>query len=471
MVLLGCAVASPVWADTTRLDTIRLLRARNFVQLDDVVERAQAAADRDPTLEPPLVRILSAFETSDDSVTALVEEWVAARPSSSAARLARAEHHIALAWSSRGTASGDETSTTQFTDMQTRLQQVVRDVEANLKRHQLSGAPLAQLLTVAQALGGADACLRVWEEFRREASASFMLWNRLAHCLRPRWGGSYAALEELAGRATRHERANPNLRGLVGMVPFDQGTLAHERDRATAIRHYTWAIALGDRGVYRHWRARAYLAQRRFQEALVDIERALELVPEDADSLVIRAWIARDMGRTADASADVRLVAELDPSNDLLAQLRDAELDTAIPTARRLVNERAFAEAIDRLSAAIAMVGEDPEALFWRGRAKSTAGDAAAALPDLERALALDPRYFEALQGIDHILVARGQYQKAAQHWTDYLKLEPTNGKALLARAKAYIGRGDLEPGLADARAACRAGVSEGCVLEAEVKR
>jgi hypothetical protein len=45
------------------------------------------------------------------------------------------------------------------------------------------------------------------------------------------------------------------------------------------------------------------------------------------------------------------------------------------------------------------------------------------------------------------------------QHWTAYLALEPGNAKALLARARAYIGRGEVKPGAADAPAACTAGV------------
>src|SRR5689334_20766598 len=51
--------------NTSRQDTLRLLRARKFDQLDEIVRSAQAATERDIRHEAGLVRILHAFDTTD----------------------------------------------------------------------------------------------------------------------------------------------------------------------------------------------------------------------------------------------------------------------------------------------------------------------------------------------------------------------------------------------------------------------
>ena len=84
------------------------------------------------------------------------------------------------------------------------------------------------------------------------------------------------------------------------------------------------------------WRALGSTSTgRRFGEALADIERALADAPEDTEALMLRAWTMNGMGRPGEAAADVRLVAELDPYDEMLAEFREEEVDRAVATARR----------------------------------------------------------------------------------------------------------------------------------------
>lgn len=61
-------------------------------------------------------------------------------------------------------------------------------------------------------------------------------------------------------------------------------------------------------------RARALFALKRDQDALADVNRAIEVIDgEDADFLFLRALVKRQLGDEAGAAADARRAAELEP--------------------------------------------------------------------------------------------------------------------------------------------------------------
>lgn len=61
-------------------------------------------------------------------------------------------------------------------------------------------------------------------------------------------------------------------------------------------------------------RGLAYSEMERYEEALADLSRAIELDPNDADSFAERGMTYRAMGRCDEALADFTHVIELDPS-------------------------------------------------------------------------------------------------------------------------------------------------------------
>ena len=80
--------------------------------------------------------------------------------------------------------------------------------------------------------------------------------------------------------------------------------------------------------------AMARRQERNFPAALAAINRAIELDPNSAESLVLRATIARPAGQPGDALADLTRALELKPPNSsdvyiLRAELRQSQGDTA----------------------------------------------------------------------------------------------------------------------------------------------
>ena len=457
---------SPAATTTIRLDVVRMLRARDFDRLDRTITTLQAATERDMRSETTLSRAMSAFDTPDPTITPLVDAWVKERPGSYAALLARAEHYETLAWRARGDTWDDRTSTEQREAFTHHLGRTVLDAEAALRINARLTPAIAQLIGAAKATRGAKECVLTFERFHEQMGASLLARWSLALCLRPGWGGSYQALEAVAEEADAFKKEHPRLTLLGGVVAWDRaGVAADDDDSAKAIRLYTEAISHGEHAMYLIGRGRVQLDSRRYGDALADFERALVVYPEHSEALMLRAWTLAEMGRSADAAAGVRLMTELDPLNGILEEFREREVDRAVTTARRRNTEGNAEAAILRLNDGIALVGDHPEMLYWRGRAKLEFKDKAGALADLQRAVVLDPRHFDALLGVDFLLIERGQYLDAVRLWDGYLALEPSNGKALLARAKAHVGRGDVTPGKADAAAACAAGQQEGCQL------
>src|SRR5688572_21321767 len=75
-------VTAPAVAGISRLEMVRLLRARDFERLDRAITSLQEAVERDIRQERALNRAMNAFSTPDPALTPLFEAWVKARPSS-----------------------------------------------------------------------------------------------------------------------------------------------------------------------------------------------------------------------------------------------------------------------------------------------------------------------------------------------------------------------------------------------------
>jgi len=65
-----------------------------------------------------------------------------------------------------------------------------------------------------------------------------------------------------------------------------------------------WAIAS---------RGQAYLTLKRYDQALADLNRAIELDPDDAEAIGSRGQACRLLGREEEALADFARATELDP--------------------------------------------------------------------------------------------------------------------------------------------------------------
>jgi tetratricopeptide (TPR) repeat protein len=254
---------------------------------------------------------------------------------------------------------------------------------------------------------------------------------------------------------------NPALPALHGFPAWDRGRIARG---AAALQQFDEALAAGEHWFFYRDRARELLRQNRDEDALADADRALALAPDEPSTLVLRIRALARLGRTAEAVPHVQLLNETDPGNRDLTVFQQSALQVALDDGHQLLERDTNASgAIRQFTMAIDVTGGNAEVFYWRGRAYLQSGDHDRALADFEEAIRQDPRDFESYRNIDYVLATRRDWDGVIRHWTQYLALVPTDGRAYFERGGAANHKGDRPAALEDARKACEWGIREAC--------
>ncbi len=456
--------ADPAASRASRLEIVRLLRARNFVALTRAIETRQAQVERDIRQEAELATVVLSFDIADATATPLIDEWVAATPGSFAPRLGRAVHRVALAGASRGTRWASETSEEQFAGMETHLRGAVEDAQAVVAINPRVGEAYGVQIRAAMATGDQDDCAKAAGTGLLKLPASMRIRTALAICYLPRWGGSYRLIEELARESDRYLTQNPSLAALHGFVAWDQGNLA-QNGSAEELERYNAAILAGENVLFYRDRARAQINRQHYVEALEDTTRALALRPEEPEVVMLRAQALCGLRRIEEAVAAVRLVEEIDAASSDLARFRVRELKQAAAEGYRLYSDGDERGAIARLTRGIELTGGNAEVHYWRGRTYLKLNDAERALADFEAAIRLDARHFESYRNVDYLLSLHRDWKGIVARWDKYIQVEPADGRGYLERGGARHHMGDETGALEDLTKACALGNKEGCNL------
>ncbi|HEV8630012.1 MAG TPA: tetratricopeptide repeat protein [Thermoanaerobaculia bacterium] len=341
----------PAYVPTVgRLELVRLLRRRDFDALERRLGELQEAFERDVEREADMAVAVRAFRTADPALEPILAAWLTARPRSAFAHLGRAKYFARVGWERRGGRWARDTSEQQFRAMAASHALAASEARAALALEPRLLEAHEVLLEVANAEGATARCGELTRDALRVAPASFRIRAAHAGCLLPRWGGSEAALRELAAGATPYLDANPRLAALAGFVDWDRGTLARSRkDYGEAVAHFDKALAAGEHWEFLEDRGWARYRLEAYEPALADFTRALELVPQEPEVLVDRGWALVKLGRLDDAVADYRLALEVDPSESRLEGLRRRLVHDLVQAARAAwYSDRAGASALLR---------------------------------------------------------------------------------------------------------------------------
>jgi tetratricopeptide (TPR) repeat protein len=211
------------------------------------------------------------------------------------------------------------------------------------------------------------------------------------------------------------------------------GENALQPDDAEALR--THAAALLDRG--------------QLQEALVSLNRLLEVQPRDVQVLMATANALCALGRAREAVALYQRVLEIEPRlpsarNNLGNALQElGDCAQAVDCYRlALASEPDDAEIHCNLSNALRQLGELDEAIACSQRAVALApelsiahnnlgmalaaqGSAAEAAPSFRQAVKLNPRFVEALNNLGKALRDLGEHREALAHCRRAVELQP----------------------------------------------
>ena len=280
-----------------------LLTGRHFDELEESLAELQRDFEADYRHELRVAQGFDAFRGLDATGADAVEAWAQQRSDSWIAQLGLGRHYVSEAWRHRGSSSASRTSDKQFAAMRSLCESADRALGRALElRPKLA---VAWELKLGCARATSDAALR--EQALREALAIQPLLFRVReiHMLNAtrRWGGSYAELERLAGEAQAFADTNPRLVLLLGLSDWDRGRDA----KSCAIEPFDAALGHGP-----YWRALmergwCHYQKKQLAPALRDLERALELHPQDANLVHRRGHVFGKLGDWERAIADLEL--------------------------------------------------------------------------------------------------------------------------------------------------------------------
>jgi Tfp pilus assembly protein PilF len=162
-------------------------------------------------------------------------------------------------------------------------------------------------------------------------------------------------------------------------------------------------------------RALWFEQQGEFEEALIDLDRAQELAPDDFSILNAKGLLYDKLRRPQDAiaafEAAVRLQPRFAPAHHNLGWAREAVGDEA---GARLGYEQA-----------LALKPDYPEPSAHLARLAARRGDAATARMHAERTLRIDPRQPTAINALAEAELSEGQVDQAEARLRDLLAQEP----------------------------------------------
>jgi tetratricopeptide (TPR) repeat protein/predicted ATPase len=193
------------------------------------------------------------------------------------------------------------------------------------------------------------------------------------------------------------------------------------------------AWAIGSRG-------QVYAAKDCFHEALTDFDRAVELNPGYAWAISSRGETYRLMGRFDEALTDFSRAIELDPSYAWAISHRGE-------TYREMGR---FDEALTDFNRAIELDPSDAWAIGSRGQVYLAKGRYDQALNDLTQAIELDPSYDWAIGSRGETYREMGRFGEALTDFNRAIELDPTDADYLAQRGETYRRMGRVDEALND---------------------
>ena len=217
-----------------------------------------------------------------------------------------------------------------------------------------------------------------------------------------RAAADYSAAIQLFDQSTKTATLEAN--------QFLQRGIAHHalNDTERALSDYDEAIRLDTGNALAHVDRGILIATRKadMRRAIGDFDRALALVPDNVDTLILRGNAYTSVGEHGRALADLDRAARLAPDN--------------------------------------------PRAFMVRGLVNARLGDMERAFADYNMALSLDPKYVDALVNRAAIYSMKGNIDKAIVDLDQALELAPDHALANYNRGYANFARQDYDKAIAD---------------------
>ena len=201
----------------------QMLQDQRFEQLNAILEGWQNLFENDQTNEYKVYDAYEAFNVNDSAYEESFKKWIMYSSDKYQPHLAIAQYYYAKGWESRGYKWRKDTSGEQIQGMRSYFLKAEEHIKIALKINPDLIVGYYNLIGIYNAVGNDEAEDRIIQKATELFPYSFVIKSVSSWAKQPRWGGSYALMEEIAKKAEKYSNTNPKLTVLYGFIYFDQG--------------------------------------------------------------------------------------------------------------------------------------------------------------------------------------------------------------------------------------------------------
>lgn len=309
-----------------RNKTVQLLRAKEFMQLNQLYDGYQRQYEQGRINDRDLTLFYQAFYQTSSDLESLLTEWIITYPDSYPARLARGIYYRKVGEEKRGGKYVGLTPRKNMADLATYLNLANQDLQISLKLTQRPIVTLLHLANTAMFSGDKEANL-TWLKYANQIDPiNYGIRRRYLLSLTPRWGGSYEEMWKYLEVCRKQQLSTEYLRIFESNIYLDQAkTLVEQGQRDRAFPLYRKALSLLD-GINNMERLEALKGviynganSQNLETFSQEIEDVLRLDPTERQILGYRGWIRIKQQRVGEGLEDYAKAAELgDPYSQFL---------------------------------------------------------------------------------------------------------------------------------------------------------
>jgi len=188
-----------------------------------------------------------------------------------------------------------------------------------------------------------------------------------------------------------------------------------------------------------HERARLYIDMKRFQDALIDMNKVMAIDSSKSTYFLTMADLSFAANRTYDAKTNLEHAIALDPENTA-AIMKLAELNLIV---------RQYAASVTLLTKVLEKDKLNTAAWLMRGINFKENGDTVRAISDFRSAIEADPKFYSAYMQLG-ILYQLKNDPIAEGYFSNAIKLNPGSEEALYGRGLWYQDHDKLDKAIQD---------------------
>lgn len=453
--------------EISKQDIQQMLRNKEYDKLNKVLARAQGLFLHDVSREDNLYMLYDSFASHDPAFESLLDEWVAQYPDKYQPYLARAFHNEYMGWESRDYDWAENTKEEQFKQMISYFKNTDMDVQKAL--HINSKLIFAYFLIISMNSSVENPTSHKFMNIALQKALAINPYTfriRVAYiiALEPRWGGSYEQMDAFATDAQKYADTNPELKILQGFSYYDKGRVEyHNKNYQAAMELYTQALSFGEYSRFYEGRSNIYYRFRKYNDALLDIERAIILKPNIEEYYTDRALIYYALGDMKQCVNDLSIAEATKPDDIICASNADWILGKILKEANTSYAGKQYRKAIEKYDLILSVNARKyNEVYYWRGMAYTYLKDYRHAAEDIQKATELFPKNYEYYTTLDWVLAQSRNWDAITTAWGRYIAANPNDSNGYLQRGGAYFHKGDYESAMLDAKKSAELGNAEG---------